>query len=63
VINVKPDHAIAHFYAAQCYLQLQNIDMFEHHRDLAIKHRDEFWEKFIQEFEIPFPDLIETNTT
>ena len=62
VINVKPDHAIAHFYAAECYSQLKNVGMYEHHRDLAVKYRDEFWEKFIQEFSIPFPNLVELNT-
>lgn len=57
VINVKPDHALAHFYAAQCYKKLNNEAMFEHHNALANKYRDDFWDKFIEEFDIPFQDL------
>jgi anaerobic magnesium-protoporphyrin IX monomethyl ester cyclase len=57
VINVKPDHAIAHFYAAICYQKLNNYQMFKYHAECAEMYRDDFWDKFIHEFNIPFGDL------
>jgi radical SAM superfamily enzyme YgiQ (UPF0313 family) len=57
VINVKPDHCLAHYYASICYEKLGNNKLHEYHIDLAIEYRDEFWEYFINEFKIDFPTL------
>jgi hypothetical protein len=55
VIGVKPDHAIAHHYISLCYLKLNNSLLYAHHRELAANYRNEFWDAFIKEFEIDFP--------
>ena len=57
VINVKPDHCLAHYYASICYEKLGNNKLHKYHIDLAIEYRDEFWEYFINEFKIDFATL------
>jgi anaerobic magnesium-protoporphyrin IX monomethyl ester cyclase len=54
VINIKPDHAIAHHYISYCYYKLGNQNLAKYHREMAIKFRNEFWDIFIEEFNIDF---------
>jgi len=56
VLNIKPDHSIAHFYLAQCYLKLGNFRLYEHHLFKADECRDEFWDTFIEYFHIDYPN-------
>lgn len=60
VINVKPNHALAHYYISICYDKLGNSNLKNYHIDLAQKYRDELWDYYINEFKIPFPnyDLV-----
>lgn len=55
VINIKNDHAIAYYYAAKCYEKLNNRkkanEFFKKAEECALK--DNFWSKYIDEFEIP----------
>jgi len=55
VLGVKPDHAIAHHYISLCYLKLNNSFLYAHHRKLAANYRNEFWDVFINDFDIEFP--------
>ena len=55
VISVKPDHAIAHHYAARCYEYLGSLQQAAAHDKLAARYVQEsrFWDTFIEEFSIP----------
>lgn len=55
VINVKPDHAIAHYYAGVCYNHLKQSNNSRKHIELAyaFSQATEFWDEYIQMFNIP----------
>jgi anaerobic magnesium-protoporphyrin IX monomethyl ester cyclase len=53
-IKAKNDHAIAYYYAAQCYEKLGNAEMAEnyHHAAKAIAAKDAFWRKYFEMFNL-----------
>jgi len=55
VIKIKPDHAIAFYYAGVCYEKMGNYSEAENYYLEAEKFaiNDIFWEKYITEFNIP----------
>ena len=63
VVNVKPDHALAHFYASHCLERLGREDEAEKHLTLALSFIEEsdFWNDFIVDFEIPVKALVKRN--
>lgn len=54
VINVKPDHAIAHYYAGVCYSQLKQPKNAKQHFVKAYEYSvaTDFWNEFIEMFDI-----------
>ena len=54
VINVKPDHALAHFYAYRCLDALGQESVAEAHLKEAehIISQTDFWNVFIEDFDI-----------
>jgi radical SAM superfamily enzyme YgiQ (UPF0313 family) len=54
VINVKPDHAIAHYYAGVCYTHLNQPNKAKNHFVQAYEYTQEtdFWNEYIEMFEI-----------
>lgn len=61
VINVKPDHAIAHYYAGLCYEHLQQYSQASTHFTHAHAYsvQIDFWNEFIAMFEIPIQSAYE----
>ena len=59
VINVKANHAIAHYYAAVCLKKLGNTIEASTHFQMAenIVNRTNFWDIFIRDFEIPIKEV------
>jgi tetratricopeptide (TPR) repeat protein len=55
VLNVKPDHAVAHHYISICYEKLENLELFEYHQEKAIYFKNKFWDEIIEELNIDFP--------
>lgn len=55
VINVKPDHAIAHYYAGVCYSKLNQEKNAKNHFVLAYEYAKvtDFWSEYIEIFDIP----------
>jgi radical SAM superfamily enzyme YgiQ (UPF0313 family) len=55
VINVKPDHAIAHYYAGFCFKKLHKTEESDFHLGLAHKYsiESDFWNEYINMFNIP----------
>lgn len=60
VLSVKSDHAIAHYYASVCYEELNDHDNSNHHltEAIAIVEKTDFWDVFINDFEIPITKRI-----
>ena len=54
VINIKQDHAIAHHYLSICFKNIENYELYFYHRNLAIEYRNEFWDIFIEKYNIDF---------
>ena len=54
VIRVKPDHAVAHYFASECYLHLNRTDEASRHIDAAQKivSSTNFWDVFIDDFSL-----------
>ena len=42
VINVKPDHSLAHYYISLCYDKVNNFALSLHHLELAKTYRNSF---------------------
>lgn len=55
VLQVKPDHAIAYYYAASCLYQLGDSDKTNQYLERAIDcaNSTPFWEDYIDMFQIP----------
>jgi len=53
-IRAKPDHAIAYYFAAQCYEKLGDNAKSSEYMNRARKYSgDPFWSKYIDQFKIP----------
>lgn len=58
VIRIKPDHAFAHYYLAQCHRQLGEMSEFENSIKLYFEHvRSAFWHRYASYFELPNVEL------
>lgn len=55
VLKVKPDHAIAYFYAGRCLDQLGDQDKCKLYMERAVEYANSnpFWKDFIEMFQIP----------
>ena len=55
VINVKSDHAIAHYYSSICAEKIGDIEKSRHHFQTAKKiiNNTDFWDIFIDDFSLP----------
>lgn len=54
VINVKPDHALAHYYASLCLEQLGKDDLAQKHFDkYLLFSKNVFWKKYIEKYDLP----------
>ncbi len=54
VLNVKPDHAFAHYYIAQAYNKIGLTEKFTEHNNLAVRYMEgsEFWQAIATHFEV-----------
>ena len=53
VIKVRSDHAIAFYYAAQCYKKIGELNRARQYMDIArAKAQNPFWLKYIEMFHI-----------
>ncbi len=53
VMNVKPDHAIAHYFASKCYEALEDFEKAKEHRELFEEFsQNGFWHKFIDKYKL-----------
>jgi len=54
-IKAKNDHALAYFYAAQCYERLGDRQKADLYRDTArqIVQTSPFWQKYVRELKVP----------
>ena len=54
VIKRRPDHAMAHYFAAKCYKYKNNLDLYEKHIQICkqILQTDEFWIKYFKKYGI-----------
>ncbi|MEN3031205.1 B12-binding domain-containing radical SAM protein [Chromobacterium amazonense] len=55
VLNVKPDHALAHYYASLCLKEMGQPENAAFHYQQALKFikENQFWDYFIEMFSIP----------
>jgi anaerobic magnesium-protoporphyrin IX monomethyl ester cyclase len=54
VIRIKPDHAFAHYCAANCYKGMGDEINHHKHMDLYFEHsKTEFWMKYVNHFNFP----------
>lgn len=54
VIRIKPDHAFAHYFAAQCYQAMGDMPRYEEHMETYFSHSaSPFWEKHVRYFALP----------
>jgi len=60
VVNVKSDHALAHYYGSVCYRELGDQQKAKTHLEEAVKiiERTDFWDQFIKDFDIPVIDEV-----
>jgi radical SAM superfamily enzyme YgiQ (UPF0313 family) len=55
VLRAKSDHALAHYYAAECYARLGQAELAQAHREQAeaIVAAQPFWQKYFRLFGLP----------
>jgi anaerobic magnesium-protoporphyrin IX monomethyl ester cyclase len=54
VIRLKPDHAFAHYFAAQCYKGLNDLAHYEEHMAAYFASAGSpFWRKYVEHFRLP----------
>ncbi len=54
VIRIKFDHAFAHYYAAICYKNLDELSLYEKHLSKYKEYsQSAFWQKFVKLFGLP----------
>jgi hypothetical protein len=54
VIRLKPDHAFAHYFAAQCYKGLNDQARHdEHMAEYFASAGTPFWRKYVEHFRLP----------
>jgi radical SAM superfamily enzyme YgiQ (UPF0313 family) len=54
VIRLKPDHAFAHYFAAQCYKGLGDQARYEEHMKVYFTSAGtSFWKKYVEHFKLP----------
>jgi hypothetical protein len=54
VIRLKPDHAFAHYFAAQCYKGLGDQARYEEHMKAYFTSAGtSFWRKYVEHFKLP----------
>lgn len=64
VIRIKPDHAFAHYFAAQCYQAMDDTQSFHEHMAAYFEHAaSPFWEKYVEHFSLPTNALAQIPTT
>ena len=57
VIRLKPDHAFAHYYAAQCYKGMDDEIRYEEHmKAYATYALTPFWRPYTDYFKLPLPE-------
>jgi anaerobic magnesium-protoporphyrin IX monomethyl ester cyclase len=54
VIRIKPDHAFAYYFAAQCYQGMGDQEACESHMAAYHEHAAQpFWQKYVEHFQLP----------
>jgi anaerobic magnesium-protoporphyrin IX monomethyl ester cyclase len=54
VVELRSDHAFAHFFAYQCFKQLGEGDKAAHHRSEYLEHcGNSFWTPWVEFFDLP----------
>jgi len=57
VIRLRPDHAFAHYFAAQCYQGMGDHQNYEESMQAYYQHSTTpFWRKYVEYFQLPVED-------